>query len=249
MAPKVGDLLWYPLGGNAGMIDFFLHLDRHVSDLIRDFGPGVYGLLFTIIFCETGLVIAPFLPGDSLLFALGVFCHANPAKPEIMPLNFWLLFFLLTAAAFLGDNLNYQIGRLFGEKLFRNEKSRIFKRSNLEKTHAFFERYGGKTLILARFVPIVRTFAPFVAGMGKMEFHKFLAYSAGGGALWVGLCMGAGFLFGQIPVVKQNFPIAMMGIVAVSVIPMALKVMSVRREARKEHLAAGAPDSGTNGVE
>jgi membrane-associated protein len=244
--------LWYPSGsgsGVSGMIDFFLHLDRHVSDLIRDFGPGVYGLLFTIIFCETGLVIAPFLPGDSLLFALGVFCHANPAKPEIMPLNFWLLFFLLTSAAFLGDNLNYQIGRVFGEKLFRNEKSRFFKRSHLAKTHAFFERYGGKTLILARFVPIVRTFAPFVAGMGKMEFHKFLAYSAGGGALWVGLCMGAGFLFGQIPVVKQNFPVAMLGIVAISVIPMTLKVLSVRREARLAHVTKPGSETDSSGVE
>lgn len=237
------------------MIDFFLHLDQHVSYLIQTYGAGVYGLLFAIIFCETGLVIAPFLPGDSLLFALGVFCHANPAKPEIMPLNFWLLFFLLTSAAFLGDNLNYQVGRIFGEKLFKNEKSRFFKRSNLEKTHAFFERYGGKTLVLARFVPIVRTFAPFVAGMGRMEFHHFLAYSAAGAMLWVGLCMGSGFLFGQIPVVKNNFPIAMLGIVLVSVVPMTLKVLSVRKEsrnARQEHakeVADCAPHQEPSGVE
>ncbi len=220
------------------MIDFFLHLDRHVYELIKDYGPGVYGLLFAIIFCETGLVVAPFLPGDSLLFALGVFCHADTDKPGIEPLNFWLIFFLLSAAAFLGDNLNYQIGRVFGEKLFRNEKSRFFKRSYLEKTHAFFERYGGKTLILARFVPIVRTFAPFVAGMGKMEFHRFLAFSSAGALFWVGLCLTAGYQFGRIPVVKENFPVAMLGIVVVSIVPMTLKVVSARRAARAKPVTA-----------
>ncbi len=207
------------------MIDFFLHLDKHVYELIRDYGAGVYGLLFAIIFCETGLVIAPFLPGDSLLFALGIFCH--PGDPNA--LNVWLVFFLLSSAAFLGDNLNYQIGRIFGEKLFNKPNSRIFKHENIAKTQEFFEKHGGKTLILARFVPIVRTFAPFVAGMGKMEFHRFLAYSAAGGAFWVGLCLGAGYWFGQIKVVRENFSVAMLAVVVVSVVPMGLKILSSRK--------------------
>lgn len=207
------------------MIDFFLHLDQHVYELIRDYGTGVYFILFTIIFCETGLVVAPFLPGDSLLFALGIFCHSDHEHS----LNFWLVFTLLTSAAFLGDNLNYQIGRLFGEKLFNKPNSRFFKRSNIEKTQAFFERHGGKTLILARFIPIVRTFAPFVAGMGRMEFPRFLAYSAAGGAFWVGSCTGAGYLFGRIPVVRENFSIAVLAIVAVSLVPMILKIGAARR--------------------
>lgn len=207
------------------MIDFFLHLDKHVYELIRDYGTGVYFILFTIIFCETGLVVAPFLPGDSLLFALGIFCHPDNEHS----LNFWLVFVLLTSAAFLGDNLNYQIGRLFGEKLFNKPNSRFFKRSNIEKTQAFFEKHGGKTLILARFIPIVRTFAPFVAGMGRMEFPRFLAYSAAGGAFWVGSCTGAGYLFGRIPVVRENFSIAVLAIVAVSLVPMVLKFRAARR--------------------
>lgn len=201
------------------MIDF-------VNDLIRDYGPGVYGLLFAIIFCETGLVIAPFLPGDSLLFALGVFCHGNSEYS----LHFGLLFFLLAGAAFLGDNVNYQVGRIFGEKLFRNESSRFFKRSYLAKTQDFFEKHGGKTLVLARFVPIVRTFAPFVAGMGKMEFHRFLAFSATGGVIWVGVCLTGGYLFGQIPVVQQNFEVAMLAVVIVSIVPTTLKILSARKQ-------------------
>ncbi len=215
------------------MIDFFLHLDQHVFALIREYGAGVYGILFAIIFCETGLVIAPFLPGDSLLFAVGIFCHGSGEHN----LNYWLVFFILAGAAFLGDNLNYQVGRIFGEKLFRRESSRFFKRSYIERTQHFFEKHGGKTLILARFVPIVRTFAPFVAGMGKMEFHRFLAYSASGATLWVGLCLTAGYWFGRIPWVKENFSVAMLGVVVVSVIPVLFKVRAARRDARSRNEA------------
>jgi membrane-associated protein len=205
----------------------FGELEQIIQNLVRDYGTGVYAILFAVIFAETGLVVCPWLPGDSLLFALGIFC-----RPGEHSLNFWALSTLLVAAAFIGDNVNYQVGRLFGEKLFKNENSRFFKKSYLEKTHSFFERYGGKTLVLARFVPIVRTFAPFVAGMGRMEFPRFLAFSFGGALFWVYSCMGAGYMFGQIPAVKENFEIVVLAVIVVSVAPMLLKVRSARKAAK-----------------
>lgn len=211
----------------------FGEIEQIIQGLVRDFGTGVYAILFLVIFAETGLVIFPFLPGDSLLFALGVFC-----RPGDGSLSFWGLSLLLVAAAFIGDNVNYQIGKHSGERLFKNENSRFFKKSYLEKTHAYFEKFGGNTLILARFVPIVRTFAPFVAGMGRMAYPRFLAYSFTGAVFWVYTCMTAGYMFGMIPAVKNNFEIVVIGVVVVSVVPMLLKLRSARKADKKQEPAA-----------
>jgi len=215
------------------MLDFFLHLDDHLGNLINEYGPWTYGILFLIVFCETGLVVTPFLPGDTLLFAAGIFAHEDNGG-----LNIWLLYLVFTVAALTGDNVNYQLGRLFGQKLFRNPKSKIFKRENLEKTHEFMERYGPKAIILARFVPIVRTFTPFVAGMGTMTFSRFIGYSVAGAIFWVLVCVTAGFLFGNIQAVKNNFAIAVLGLVAVSVIPIVIEV--IRHKAKKKKREAEA---------
>ncbi|KAA0237055.1 MAG: DedA family protein, partial [Armatimonadetes bacterium] len=190
--------------GEPALIDLFLNLDTHLEGVIAQYGPWVYGILFAIVFMETGLVVTPFLPGDTLLFAAGIF-----SQPE-GGLNLWLVALTFLFAALAGDNVNYQIGRLLGRRLFRNENSRVFKRSHLDRTHAFFERYGGKTIIIARFVPIVRTFTPFVAGMGAMTFSRFIVYSVAGALLWVVVCVGAGYLFGRIPVVRDNFAVAVL---------------------------------------
>ncbi len=207
-----------------GIIDFILHLDEKVFRIIQDFGPQAYLVFFLIIFCETGLVVFPFLPGDSLLFALGMFAH-----PQRHALNVWILIPLLSAAAFIGDNLNYQIGRRIGNRIAERGDSKFFKKSYVDKTQAFFEKHGGITLVLARWVPIVRTFAPFVAGMGEMPFHRFLFWSATGALIWVGGCVGAGYFFGQIPWVQDNFELAMLGIVVASAIPMAIKIRHSRK--------------------
>src|SRR5262245_61595018 len=177
-------------------IDLVLHLDRHLDAMIQTFGPWLYVILFLIIFCETGLVVTPILPGDSLLFAVG----ALSARPD--GLNLGLALALLSAAAILGDTVNYWIGAYTGPKVFHKKESRWFNPKHLERTHAFYEKYGGKTIIIARFVPIVRTFAPFVAGIGRMTYSRFLIYNVVGGLLWVGLCTLAGYFFGNLPVVK-----------------------------------------------
>ncbi|MBV6458827.1 MAG: Protein DedA [Fimbriimonadaceae bacterium] len=208
----------------GNVVDFFVHLDRHLDELIRNYGTGTYAILFTIIFLETGLVIMPFLPGDSLLFAAGML--ANRPNATLDP-N--LLFLILSLAAICGDNVNYAIGKYLGPRLFRNADSRFFKREHLDKTHAFFERYGGKTIIVARFVPIVRTLAPFVAGLGTMTYGRFIGYSIFAAFFWVGVCMYAGFFFGAIPWVRDNFAAAIMIIVAASVIPAVIKILHSRR--------------------
>lgn len=209
------------------LADLFLHLDDNLQQVITNYGTGVYALLFAIIFAETGLVVTPFLPGDSLLFAAGIFAH-----PERGALNVGLLFVLLTVAAILGDTVNYHLGKAFGHRLFLNERSRVFKRSHLEKTHAFFEKHGGKTIILARFVPIVRTFAPFVAGMGSMSYGRFLAYNVVGAVLWVGICVGAGYLFGGIAAVRKHFELVVLAIVLLSALPILFEFISHRRRQR-----------------
>ncbi len=205
------------------LFDLLLHFDQHLSEIIRVYGPGTYGILFSIIFCETGLVVTPFLPGDSLIFAAGIFAH--PSREALNPV---VLFFLFMAGAFAGDNLNYQIGRLFGRKLFRNENSRIFKRSYLDRTHTFYERYGSKTVVIARFVPIVRTFSPFVAGMGSMAYPKFILYSLLGAALWVGIFLGAGYWLGHLVLIQQNFPMVVASIIAISVAPIFVELIRAR---------------------
>lgn len=198
------------------VMDAFLHVDKHLDALLQQYGPWTYPLLCAVIFMETGLVVTPFLPGDSLLFAAGMMAARGG-------LNQPVLFGLLTGAAILGDNTNYWIGRFLGPRVLRNENSRILKKSHLDRTHAYFEKYGALTIVVARFTPIVRTFAPFVAGVGAMVYPKYLAYSLLGGTLWVGICTFSGYFLGNIPVVRDNFEIAVLLIVAVSLMPMLIE--------------------------
>lgn len=204
-------------------VDLFLHLDRHLSELIAQFGGWTYAILFLIIFCETGLVVTPFLPGDSLLFAAGAFAGLGDLNP-------WLLFVLLTIAAIIGDTLNYWIGSWIGPRAFSGQY-RFLKQKHLEKTQAFYNRHGGKTIILARFVPIVRTFAPFVAGVGTMNYSRFLAYNVVGAVAWVGIFVIGGYLFGNLPAVRENFTLVIMGIIGVSVLPMVIELIKARKGA------------------
>ncbi|MBS1789561.1 MAG: DedA family protein [Acidobacteria bacterium] len=203
-------------------IDLVLHLDKHLVELVSQYQSWTYGILFLIIFCETGLVVTPFLPGDSLLFAVG----AVASKGD---LNVFLVVVLLTLAAVIGDSVNYWIGRIVGPRVFSSEKSRWFNRRHLERTHAFYERYGGKTLIFARFMPIIRTFAPFVAGIGKMTYLRFLTYSVSGGILWISLLTYAGYFFGEIPIVKRNFSLVIVAVIAISLMPAAIEFLRARR--------------------
>lgn len=205
------------------IIDFILHIDQHLVNIVQTYHLWTYAILFLIIFCETGLVVTPFLPGDSLLFVAG----AIAALPE-MPLDVHLLVLIVFAAAFLGDSCNYAIGHFFGEKLFSNPDSRIFKRSYLDKTHEFYRKYGGKTIVIARFVPIVRTFAPFVAGMGKMHYTWFLTYNALGGALWVAIFCYTGYLFGDQPFVQDNLKLLIVAIIVISVLPAVFEVLRAK---------------------
>ncbi|MFC2613619.1 MAG: DedA family protein [Eikenella corrodens] len=205
----------------ASLIDFILHIDQHLIELTQTYGLWIYAILFLIVFCETGLVVTPFLPGDSLLFAAG-------AVAALGGMNVHIAAALLLAAAVIGDAVNFAIGKYFGKKLFAKPDSRVFKREYLDKTHAFYEKYGGKTIILARFVPIVRTFAPFVAGMGNMHYGRFIRYNIIGALMWVGLLTYAGYFFGELPVVKNNFGLVVIGILVVSVLPMAVEIAKTK---------------------
>lgn len=198
-------------------IDLFLHLDKHLDTFVTQYGTLTYALLFTIVFCETGLVVTPFLPGDSLLFAAG----AISTRGE---LNVHFIVILLFIAAVVGDAVNYYIGSKIGDKAFANPNSKIFKKAYFDKTNEFYEKYGGKTIIIARFVPIVRTFAPFLAGTGKMTYQKFAMYNIVGAALWVVSLTYLGYLFGEIPIVKNNFTIVVFAIIGLSVLPIVLEV-------------------------
>jgi membrane-associated protein len=200
------------------IIDFILHIQEHLTEFTRAHGSLIYGLLFLIVFCETGLVVTPFLPGDSLLFAVGALA-ADPASG----LNIWIAALVLLVAAILGDTVNYWIGRKFGGWMMQTFP-RIVKPSHIEKTNEFFVRYGGKTIILARFVPIVRTFAPFVAGSGEMDYKRFMFFNVTGAILWVALILPAGWFFGNIPVVKENFELVVLGIIGFSVLPMVWEI-------------------------
>ncbi|MDQ3137125.1 MAG: DedA family protein [Gemmatimonadota bacterium] len=202
-------------------VDLFLHLDTHLSQVIAEYGTWTYLILFLIVFCETGLVVTPFLPGDSLLFAAGTFAALGQ-------LDLWFMCLLLIAAAVLGDTVNYWVGATIGPRAFSGD-FKFLKRQHLDRTRAFYERHGGKTIILARFVPIVRTFAPFVAGVGTMSYPHFLAYNVAGAVLWVGLLVPAGYFFGNIPVVRENFTIVILAIVALSVLPVAVEALRGRR--------------------
>ncbi|MCC6232213.1 MAG: DedA family protein [Verrucomicrobiales bacterium] len=206
------------------LIDIVLHLNRHLAELVGEYGIWVYGILFLIVFCETGLVVTPFLPGDSLLFAVGALCATGGLNP-------WICLGLLLTAAILGDTVNYAIGRYAGEGL-QKRYPRLVRKDHLDRTHAFFEKYGGKTIIIARFVPIVRTFAPFVAGAGEMSYGRFMQYNVVGAVLWVVLCMAAGYFFGNLPFVQKNFSAVILGIIVVSILPAVFEVFREWRKGR-----------------
>ncbi|MBI3948158.1 MAG: DedA family protein [Armatimonadetes bacterium] len=207
----------------SALIDLFLHLDDHLQRIIGQYGTWTYAILFAVIFMETGFVVTPFLPGDSLLFAAGTFAGMGS-------LNVWGIAGLLIVAAVLGDSVNYAIGHYLGDRAYG---IRWIKKEHLDKTHAFFEKYGGKTIFLARFVPIVRTFAPFVAGIGKMSYGYFITYNLVGGVTWVALFTFAGYLFGNIPVVKRNFELVIVVIILISILPMAYEWWRARREGKQ----------------
>jgi membrane-associated protein len=217
------------------LIEFILKFDEHLDRLVGDYGPWTYALLIAIIFCETGLVFTPILPGDSLLFAVGAFC-ARPAHQ----LDIWISTLLLTIAAVAGDTANYHIGKLLGPKVLAG-KLHWLNQKHLDRTHRFFEKYGGKTIIIARFVPIVRTFAPFVAGVGTMSYAKFLAYNVIGGVAWVAGCLQAGYWLGNIPVIRDHFELAVLVIVAISLLPAVWELALVRLWRKKESAAESAP--------
>ena len=208
------------------IIDFILHIDQHLTELAAQYGVWIYAILFLIIFCETGLVVMPLLPGDSLLFAAG-------SIAAIGEMNIHLMVVLLIIAAILGDAVNFMIGKFFGEKLFANPNSKIFKQSHLQKTQQFYAKHGGKTIILARFIPIVRTFAPFVAGMGHMTYHHFLAYNVIGGVLWVTIFSYLGYFFGNLPIVKDNLSLVLIAIIVLSILPGIIEIIRHKRAANK----------------
>ena len=214
----------------TSLIDFILHFDKHLFEIVQNYGGWVYGILFAIVFAETGLVITPFLPGDSLLFATGALAGAGILNP-------WLAAGLLITAAILGDAVNYAIGKYVGPKAFTATDSsslfhRLLNKDHLQRAHEFFERYGGKAVVLGRFVPIVRTFVPFVAGAGSMSYATFAFYNVTGAFLWVGVCMGAGIIFGNIPIVRDNFTLITLGIVFVSVLPVLIELVRHRNRTR-----------------
>jgi membrane-associated protein len=207
-------------------IDVFVHLDRHLAEVIQAYGTWTYALLFAIIFLETGLVVTPLLPGDSLLFAAGSFAALGA-------LDIRLMFGLLAVAAVLGDTVNYGIGHYLGPKVFHYERSRFFNPDHLRKTHEFYEKYGGKTIIIARFVPIVRTFAPFVAGIGAMSYARFIVYNVVGGVAWVAICLFSGYFFGNLPFVRKNFSLVILVIILISIMPPLIEYLRHRREAKR----------------
>lgn len=212
-------------------LDFFLHLDTHLFAMIQDYGVWIYGILFLIIFVETGLVVMPFLPGDSLLFAAGTFCAGvvNDAG-EVAELNLWIVLSLLIVAAIIGDGLNYYLGRTIGLKVlkWKIRGRQLVKQKYIDQTHAFYEKHGPKTIIIARFVPIVRTFAPFVAGIGEMSYKKFLQFNIVGGVAWVvGLTL-VGYFFGNLPFVQENFETVIFGIIGLSILPMIFEILRAK---------------------
>ncbi|MBI5476606.1 MAG: DedA family protein [Ignavibacteriales bacterium] len=203
------------------LFDFIIHIDVHLQQLIATYGSWTYAILFLIIFCETGLVITPFLPGDSLLFAAGTFAAAGSLDP-------WWLFLLLSIAAFLGDTVNYWFGAIVGPKIFHKENVKFLNKEYLERTHKFYEKHGGKTIIFARFIPIIRTFAPFVAGIGRMTYIKFISYNIIGGILWVATFVFAGYYFANISVVKNNFTMVIFAIIIISAIPPVIEYLRIK---------------------
>ena len=205
------------------LVNFILHIGDHLQELVKNYGNWIYAILFAIVFCETGLVVLPFLPGDSMLFAAGTIAAVGD-------MNIFVLIGLLIVAAILGDFVNFEIGKHFGQKLFSNPNSKIFKQSYLQKTHDYYERYGGRTIIIARFIPIVRTFAPFVGGMGNMNYAQFARYNIVGAVLWVVSFTTLGYFFGQLPFVKEHFSWIMIAIIVFSVVPMVIEIIRHRKD-------------------
>lgn len=222
------------------LIDMVLHLDKHLGELVNYFGLWTYFVLFLIIFCETGLVITPFLPGDSLLFAIGALSASNQ-------FNIVAIVIVLTIAAIIGDTVNYHIGKYIGPKVFHKDNVRFLNKKHLIKTHEFYERHGGKTIIIARFMPIIRTFAPFVAGMGSMSYARFIVYNIVGGVLWVALLVFAGYFFGNIPIVKKNFTLVIMAIIFISILPGFIaywnEKMSAKKAAKGKAVSVKTPET------
>lgn len=214
----------------TNFIDIILNLDKYLVELVARYGTFSYAILFAIIFCETGLVVTPFLPGDSLLFAVGALASTGA-------LDVYTVAILLMLAAIIGDSTNYWIGHFVGPKVFSSESSRWLNRAHLERTHRFYEKYGVKTVVIARFMPIVRTFAPFVAGIGRMNYLRFLTFSVLGSFLWIGSFVTAGYLFGNIPVVKENFTLVVLAIIIISILPAVIEAVRARRE--KKEVKAG----------
>ncbi|HYP88879.1 MAG TPA: DedA family protein [Polyangiaceae bacterium] len=225
------------------IIDFVLHVDKHLVQMTQSMGPTLYAVLFAIVFVETGLVVLPFLPGDSLLFAVGVLCAMDPVRLGIAPGGFMpslpVCMVLLFAAAVLGDAANYHIGKFLGPKVFSSERSMLLNKKHLVKTQQFYEKYGNKTIILARFVPIVRTFAPFVAGIGKMQYRRFVIYNIIGAAVWVTLLVPLGYVFADTEIVKKRFELVILAIIFLSVLPMLIEI---GREWLKPKSASPAAD-------
>jgi membrane-associated protein len=209
------------------IVDFIIHIDKHLVAIVDQYQLWSYAILFLIVFCETGLVVTPFLPGDSLLFAAGAIASKGAIDPNLLAL-------FLFIAAVIGDAVNYSVGRFIGPKVFEKKDSRIFRQEYLSRTQKFFEKYGSKTIVFARFVPIVRTFAPFLAGVGSMSYSKFAAYNVVGAALWVGIFVYAGFFFGSQPFVEKNFKLVILAIIVLSFLPAVIEVLKARKEARRE---------------
>ena len=220
------------------LIDFVLHIDVHLQTIAANYGLWTYAVLFVIVFAETGFVVTPFLPGDSLLFAAGALC-----APADSQLNVHLIALLLAIAAVLGDTVNYWIGHSIGPKVFKREDSVLLRKKHLDRAHAFFEKYGGRAIILARFVPFVRTFVPFVAGVGSMTYRRFIAYNIIGGFAWIYLFTYAGYFFGTLPLVQKNFKLVIVAIIVLSLIPIVVEFIRARREAKAAPAAPTAKDS------
>jgi len=209
------------------IINFILHIDQSLSTLIQTFGLWTYAILFAIIFAETGLVIAPFFPGDSLLFVAGTLAAQGL-------LDVTLLFVLLSAAAIIGDSVNYQIGHFVGSKIFTKNRSRFFRKEYLQRAHEFYKRHGGKTIVIARFVPVIRTFAPFVAGIGEMGYRRFITYNIIGGVAWVAIFLSAGYFFGTLQAVRDNLSLTIISIITVSFIPVFIEFIKGKRKAKEK---------------
>lgn len=227
-------MIYEPMELIWSLFDIVMHLDQHLFDLTQQYGAWVYAVLFAIIFCETGLVVTPFLPGDSILFAIG-------SLAALHALDYWTVVILLACAAILGDTVNYWIGARVGPRVFTQEHTRFFKKEYLDRTHAFYEKYGGKAIVLARFVPIVRTFAPFVAGIGSMHYGRFLFYNVMGGLLWVVGLITAGYFFGNLPFVKDNFSLVIMAIIVISVLPGVVEYLRHRSQEASSDSRAKTP--------